>query len=225
MKKKVRIGVDSIMTILIPLLMAYVLVGEVLHEWFGIVIFVLFILHHILNFQWIKNIFRGKYNAVRILNLAVNIALFIYMFLQPITGIMMSKHLFPFFDFGNGISFARSAHLVVSYWGYLLMSIHLGFHMEQMFIMISRKTPKTDMKRNPVILICKYLLQAAIAIYGIRAFIKRRFADYLFMKIIFVFFDFSESVIWFLLDYLAVMRLFAIVGYYLMKIVRTFNRI
>jgi len=58
-------------------------------------------------------------------------------------------------------------------------------------------------------------LQAVLAGYGIYAFVKRGFADYLFMKSVFVFFDFSEPVIFFLVDYAAVMILFALIGYYI----------
>ena len=51
MNKKMlgRIITDVCMTICLLLLMAYSFVGEVAHEIIGIAIFVLFILHHILN--------------------------------------------------------------------------------------------------------------------------------------------------------------------------------
>ncbi|MDE5620276.1 MAG: hypothetical protein K2I80_07120, partial [Ruminococcus sp.] len=58
-----KVVLDILMLMAMPVLMAYMLAGEVIHEWLGTGIFVLFILHHILNFQWIKNIFRGKYTA------------------------------------------------------------------------------------------------------------------------------------------------------------------
>ncbi|KIR03644.1 hypothetical protein P261_02459 [Lachnospiraceae bacterium TWA4] len=224
MKKKIRIIVDVLMTILMPLLMAYSLVGEVLHEWFGITIFILFIVHHILNYQWIKNIFRGKYNAVRTANLIVNSALLIFMLLQPITGIMMSKHLFAFLDFGNSISFARSAHMTVSYWGFVLMSIHLGFHMDQMLSMMGKKSSRNKDKTET----CRwssYAVQIALLLYGVHAFIKRGFTDYLLMKVMFAFYDFSESVVWFLIDYVAVMIMFAVAGYYLMKLIRRMQKL
>ena len=37
------------MLILLPLLMAYSLIGESIHEWLGITMFAVFILHHIIN--------------------------------------------------------------------------------------------------------------------------------------------------------------------------------
>ena len=53
---------------------------------------------------------------------------------------------------------------------------------------------------------------AAISLYGAYAFVKRQIAEYMFMRTMFVFFDFSENRIRFLADYLAVMALFAMLG-------------
>ena len=48
--KFMKIGIDAAMLILLPLLMAYSLVGEAAHEWLGLTMFALFVLHHIINF-------------------------------------------------------------------------------------------------------------------------------------------------------------------------------
>ena len=56
MKKKIKIIVDFGMVLLLPLLMAYSLVGEAAHEYLGIGMFLLFIAHHILNIAWWKHI-------------------------------------------------------------------------------------------------------------------------------------------------------------------------
>ena len=56
-----------------------------------------------------------------------------------------------------------------------------------------------------------------ISAYGIYAFIKRQFPDYMFMKTAFVFFDFGEPRIFFFLDYITVMVLFAMVGHFAVK--------
>ena len=66
MKKKLRIGVDIGMVLLLPLLMAYSLVGEAAHEYLGIGMFLLFIVHHILNLAWWKHLLRGRYTPFRI---------------------------------------------------------------------------------------------------------------------------------------------------------------
>lgn len=48
-KQILKIITDIAMTAILLLLMAYSLVGEAVHEWLGIGMFVLFILHHVLN--------------------------------------------------------------------------------------------------------------------------------------------------------------------------------
>lgn len=50
-KDKLKIGIDILMTILIIFLMNTRFTGVQLHEVFGIVILVLFIIHKTLNFQ------------------------------------------------------------------------------------------------------------------------------------------------------------------------------
>lgn len=61
------------------------------------------------------------------------------------------------------------------------------------------------------------ILSVLIMGYGVIAFVKRDIWNYLILKNHFAFYDFSEPVIFFLLDYLAVMGLFVIVGYQVSK--------
>ena len=60
-----KIIVDLGMTILLMLLMAFELIGRTAHEWIGAGMFVLFIVHHILNRKWSGNLFHGKYSSYR----------------------------------------------------------------------------------------------------------------------------------------------------------------
>ena len=50
------------MTVLLLCLMAYQVTGEALHEWIGIGMTILVIIHQILNRKWYGAIFKGKYN-------------------------------------------------------------------------------------------------------------------------------------------------------------------
>ena len=79
MKMKIKTAADILMTTALPVLMCYSIVGETAHEVIGIAMFVLFILHHILNFGWIKSLFKGKYDLRRIVNTAVNALVFLCM--------------------------------------------------------------------------------------------------------------------------------------------------
>lgn len=216
-KRRLRPVIDIAMTVSMPVLMAYELAGAALHEYLGIAIFILFVAHHALNFGWIKGITKGHYLAPRLLNLIVNLLLLVIMLLLPVSGIMMSRHAFVFLNLTAGVSVARTIHLLASYWGFLLMSLHIGFHWNAMRSALERKNPKNAVGIRKIM---PHILTAVIFIYGIYAFAHRRIADYLFLKSQFVFFDYSEPLIIFLLDYAAIMVMVACVGYYLMLVLR-----
>ncbi|ELV06284.1 hypothetical protein H263_05103, partial [Brachyspira hampsonii 30599] len=52
MKNKIKIFIDITMTILFFVLIGYRFTGRTMHEYLGYLIFIFFILHHILNFHW-----------------------------------------------------------------------------------------------------------------------------------------------------------------------------
>lgn len=45
-----------------------------------------------------------------------------------VSGILMSREIFSFLPIDGGMGFARILHMVTAYWGFLLMSVHLGLH-------------------------------------------------------------------------------------------------
>ena len=60
MKKTIlKIVVDIVMKVMLLFLMTYELIGAATHEWLGIGMFGLFIIHHILNRKWSHYIFKG----------------------------------------------------------------------------------------------------------------------------------------------------------------------
>lgn len=217
MKKHIRILVDCGMVLLLPLLMAYSLVGEAAHEYLGIGMFLLFVTHHILNIAWWKHISCGKYTLLRILGTAVNLTLAMIMLALPISGMMLSRHVFRFLHF-NGASMARTVHLMASYWGLVLMSFHAGMHGNVMMGMFRKAahTQQTSKIRTWSLRVIAVLL----AICGIHAFVKNRISSYLFLRTQFVFIDFSQPVVLALLDYLAIIAFFAVIGYYISKLIK-----
>ena len=199
-KKIIKIIIDTAMIILLPLLMAYSLIGETAHEWLGLFMFLLFILHHSMNPAWLRMLFKGRYTPLRIYITGINFLLLIVMFLQPISGILLSKHIFHFSGFG-GISLARTVHLLLAYWGFILMSIHVGNH---------AGVHRMRKKRGVAFLL--WTAAIAVSIYGAYAFANHDIASYLFLKEWFVFFDFGQPRLRFLLDYASIMCLFASIG-------------
>lgn len=218
MKRKLRMAVDLAMTVMMPVLMAYSLAGELLHEWLGMAIFLLFCVHHALNWSWLKAIPKGRYPAARTINLLINLLLLLIMLLLPVSGIILSKHLFVAFKFGAIEATARIVHLLCSYWGFVLMSIHIGLHWEQMRGAMGRKKKAEEL--SPLRKLAPHLVATVIAAYGVFALIRRQIGVYLFLKTQFVFYDFSEPLLLVLLDYFAIMGLFACAGYYFLKLVK-----
>ena len=202
-KKRIRIIVDIAMTVLLPMLMAYSMIGEKFHEFIGTLMFVLFILHHVLNRKWYGSLFKGKYHARRIFQTMLDVLLIVFMLVQPISGILMSKHLYTFIQIPGISAAVREIHLCLAYWGFMLLCIHAGTHLTAL-VKILRK--------NKVFFYPAAVVGAAVSIYGIYAFIKRQFPDYIFRRTAFVFFDYSEPKTMFFLDYLAIMILFMLLG-------------
>ncbi len=74
-KKKLRLVIDISMIIVLPMLMAYSLIGETFHEIIGTIMFGLFIAHQIINRRWYANFFKGRYTAPRVFQTVLNLAL------------------------------------------------------------------------------------------------------------------------------------------------------
>lgn len=213
MKKKsiIKMMVDLFMTILLPLLMIQALAGEELHEWIGIFMFFLFITHHLLNLNWHKNLLKGKYNEVRSLGTVVNAGILICMILSAISGIVLSQYAFALLNINQGISFARAAHMICTHWMFVLTSFHLGMHMKIMKGYMERARGK---KLETVSSRVFTILFAVIGVYGLKVFIDTKLWQYMFYQAQFMFYDFSRMAFGVYLDYVSMMVLFAVIGYF-----------
>lgn len=207
-----------VMTVLLLLLMGYMVTGQEIHEWMGTGMFVLFLGHHVLNRKWFRALFKGKYNPYRILMTTINLLLLIAMVGLMISGIIMSRFVFDFVSFYQGISLARIVHLLCSYWGFVLMSVHLGLHWGMVVKMLEKKT--TTRTSVTALKICLRVLAAGIALYGLYAFAKNNLLSYMLLQNTFVFFDFEQSVYEFILEYFSMMEMWACAVYYLSKILK-----
>jgi len=214
-KQPMKVCVDIAMALRLLFLMGYHLWGDTAHEWVGAGIFVLFICHHILNWHWWKGLFRGKYTAVRVLQVVIDLLVLAAMLGLMISSVILSNEVFAFLHIKGHLSFARRLHMASAYWGFFVMAAHLGLHWG-MFLKMVQKT-KLSGKRQPML---PPLLGAVIAVYGIVVMVKRDLPTYLFLQAEFVFLDFSESKILFYMDYLAMMGTFIFLAYFAVKLLK-----
>lgn len=220
MKEKWKRAVDVLMTIALLFLMGYQFWSEKAHEWAGAGLFALFVAHHILNWNWYKNLFRGKYLPVRVFQAAVDILTLFSMLALMYSGIVLSRYVFAFLPIESGLALARRLHILGSHWGFLLMSLHLGLHWNMVLGLFKRK--KKDISRS--FQAACFVFSLAIALYGTWAFVKRDFFTYLFLRSEFVFLDYEGSKILYYIDYLSLMGLCIFISHYFGKALRSFKR-
>ena len=202
-KNVIKKVVDILMTVLLLCLMAYQVTGEALHEFGGIAMTALLIVHHVLNFKWYKSLIKGKYNAYRIVTVAVNTLLLASIALTALCGMAMSSHAVPFLYGMLPVSFARRFHISLSFLSFILMGLHLGLHVPAM---------TAGIKWNGKI---KNAVTAAFAVasgVGFWLFVKNGIPDYIFFRTPFSFFDYEKAAALVFLENLAILTAFAFLG-------------
>lgn len=181
-KKIIKIAVDAAMFVLFLLLMEYHLLPDVTHEWLGISVFFLFVVHNALNYKWYAVLFKGKYPIMRIIQTMLNFLLIITMLLCMISALFVSRELFAGLNLQAGM-FGRTLHMKASAWTFILMSVHLGLHFG-MFVGLAKRFNLTFLFRR----IMKWVLRIAVlavAVYGIVVFVQRGFYEELFVAEVF----------------------------------------
>ena len=195
--RRSRLALDIIMSLLLILQMLYLLVGEAYHEWAGLGLTMLFIVHNVLNRRWYKNVIKGQYTRRRILSTAINSACAVSIIALAASGISMARHSVSLQLLPMGT--ARLLHMLSAYWGFAFISMHAGLHM-------------TGIVRKAAAKCYGKIVLAIIAIMGVAIFIKERFPSYMFLIEEFVFFDFSTPLPLLIAQYILLMGLFMIVG-------------
>lgn len=195
--------VDLVMTTLMMSLMAYQVTGEFAHEWIGVGMTLLVIIHQILNRKWYMSILKGIYNFLRIYIVLVDVLLLISFALTAISGISMSNHAVPILYGLLPISFARTMHLSLSHWAFILMGLHIGIHVPQMTSQI-KMSGKTRMAF--LILFCIF------SGVGFFIFIRSEIVSYLTFQTHFAFLDYEKSEIMVFLENILMLVLWGFLG-------------
>lgn len=199
-KNKLKIVIDILMTIVFVLLMCNQITGVFAHEILGISVIILFVIHQILNINYYKQLFKGKYNKLRIAYLIINSLLLIMMIVMIISAILISRHTFRFLNLSND-SLGRELHIISTYLIYMLIGLHIGLHYNSI---VKLK------KENKIILnifMCLYAL-----VFGIQGFIKKEFITKLTLQNLYPIHSENNAVM-ILIDYTGILVMFVIVGY------------
>ena len=195
--------VDAVMSVLLLVLMAYQVTGEAAHEWIGMCMTVLVIIHQILNRKWYSALFKGKYNPYRTFSTVINVLLILSFALTAFSGMSMSGHAVPFLYGMAPISFARRTHLSMSHWSFVLMGLHLGMHIPAMMSGMKRQD------KTSFIPACLFTVLGGI---GLWLFLRNGIPDYLFFRVPFAFLDYDKAGWLVLLENLLMLSFWAFIG-------------
>lgn len=211
--KKFRIILDIVMTCLFIVLMGYYVTDNTVHEVLGTITFLLFIIHNILNIKWYKNIFKGKHNFQRIFHIIINLLLFIAMLGMMISGIMISSDVFDFLNIKTTM-IGRNLHMISTAWGFILIAIHVGFHITGIMNKLN-----TKMKNSTLEYVYYFIIVLLIG-FGIYSFISLRLWEEMFLLIHFKFFDYEQNTILFYLKYMVILFTISFVVYIILGLVK-----
>lgn len=215
-----RLAVDFAMTALMVALMAYQVVGDVAHEILGTLVGVLFIVHAVLNRHWFAHFFSGRATPMRVLQNFVILLVLLDAMTIMVTGVMISGTVFAFLDITRGVGVARSLHLAASYWGMVLMSVHIGLHWSMVMGMM-RVVFRLKVHRGASAWLMRFGA-AALAVCGAQAFGRVDAWGFLTLRNQFAFFDETQSDFAVLFSYFSIMALFIFLSYYTGRALQAF---
>lgn len=211
-----KLANDLVMTILMIVAMAYCITGNMVHEVVGVVVFSLFIIHNFLNRRWYKAILKGKYHVRRVIQIVINLLFLVTMVLMIISAMMISSDLFPYIHIGNDMT-PRKIHVQTAYWGFTIMSIHIGLSWAIIIASVRRMTGITGTSRVRTIMM--RVLSVFIVAYGVRSSFEGDMGSKLFFYSPFGW-SYDNSKIRFLIDHLSIMGIYICGTHYALKFVQ-----
>jgi hypothetical protein len=213
--KTLRILLDLAMTILLLCAFAYRITGDAAHEWIGVSVFVLFIVHNIINRKWYKNIFKGAYSMRRITMTIINLLLALTMAVLIITGLLQSRTVLAFLHLPGGM-LLRQIHTTAAYWGLLLIGAHVGLHWG-MFINAARNMAKITHENRGRKIFARILAFLFIA-FGVWSFFDRDMFAKLFQGFSFDYWNEERPVAFFFAVMLSIMGIYVFITYSILKL-------
>ena len=215
---KIRMPLDIAMTVATLVLMGgnYFFESTAVHEILGVVLLVLWAVHITLNRRFFLSLFKGRYNAFRIVRTIINAGVIVCVLFLMVSGVMLSTHVFAWLGIESGSNFARTAHLLASHWYYVFMSLHIGLHVS----LIANRLGLAGAFKSKAALVATRVVAALVAGYGIYAFAIRGLWKYMFLQQPFFFFDTERGYALFFADYIAIVVLFAVTVHYVAKLMK-----
>ena len=209
MKQRVKTGVDIAMTVLFLGQMGYHMMDNRMHEWTGVTLCVLFLLHHALNPGWHRGLFKGRYSASRVWLTLVDALLTLAMVAVIVSAVLVSRHVFDFLGLRMR-AVGRRIHMPATMWAFVLTGLHIGLHWHIVLGKIAKRGKPAG------VWLARLVLAATVA-FGLWEFATRGLWMELFMLREFAFLEYGEPLAVFFASYAAVLCVWAALSYYMGK--------
>lgn len=173
-----KLIIDLIMFILIILLMDLTFLKLELHEWVGLLIFIIFIVHKYLNWRFIK---KSTFNLNKLsiynkLNYYIGWIMFVNTLVVVWTGIIIAREIEWLFMFQtDNIIYWSNWHHFASYILLLLLAFHLGLHLK----IIVRQLKKIFNIRIDLDNQLKVIIKLLIILWGTLSIINSKMIPYI----------------------------------------------
>nr|WP_246427880.1 DUF4405 domain-containing protein [Paenibacillus phyllosphaerae] len=123
-----------------------VLGGLSFHEWTGTIIGGAFLAHIALNWRWVKNmtlkLFDRKMPALTRFGYILNVLLLISMTTIIVSGVFISRILFPGMNVGDQAWF-KVTHISLSFVTLITVGVHIGLHWKWVMTVVQRLAPSS----------------------------------------------------------------------------------
>ncbi|MBQ6324997.1 MAG: DUF4405 domain-containing protein [Clostridia bacterium] len=119
-----HIGLDCVLIAICATLFSKNVISLMYHEVVGLVLMILFVVHVVFNRKWVSRVFSGKMKTGRSkATLVVNALLILSWVVVMVTGVLVSKKLFPF-----QVSSLNPLHFFSAALALVMTGIHFGLH-------------------------------------------------------------------------------------------------
>jgi hypothetical protein len=210
----IRLTLDIAMTVLLLCSFAYRITGDTAHEWIGVVILLLFILHIIINRKWFTLIFNGAYSSRRVIMTVVNLLLAVDFAILLITGLSHSRTVLSFLHLSGSITL-RQIHTTAAYWGLILIAVHIGIHWR---IIINFVKGIAENKKGFPCKIIMRVLAIAFVIFGVWSSFDRDIFSKLFLGFSFDYWSPESPIVLFFAETISIMGIYIFTSYHFMKL-------
>ncbi|WP_454739338.1 DUF4405 domain-containing protein [Cupriavidus necator] len=216
-----RLVLDSIAAGLLLFAFAYFWQGNAPHEWAGIGMFLLLVVHNVFHRRWFAALSTGPRQRRGKLNIAATFVLLAGMLALLGTSMVISETMFAGLRLDDDFT-ARQIHAGIAYWLLIIVAIHLGLRWP-LLMAIARKLfgiAQPNATRTAVL----RLIAIGIAAQGVWSVLALNLRSRLLFQMSLDWWNFEESVSGFFGHCMAIAGLWMFLTYYTMQWVQRRKR-